>query len=97
VLRIALALLADLLRLLRLMVLSRAQLAAEYGGTEICFVSSDHTWGEERIAAEIFAPVVDEALQSMSLQVLKTPVRARKRMHIVNASSGRSDANVSIG
>ena len=28
----------------------------------------------------IFAPAMDQALHSMSLQVLKTPVRARKRM-----------------
>jgi putative transposase len=33
----------------------------------------------------IFAPAVDKALRSMSLQVLKTPVRAPQAKRIVNA------------
>jgi hypothetical protein len=45
----------------------------------------------------IFAPAVDEALRSMSLQVLKTPGAHRKRTHTVNVSLGLPDASVWIG
>lgn len=39
----------------------------------------------------IFAPAVDEALRSMSLQVLKHRYEHRRRTRIANASSGRPE------
>ena len=45
----------------------------------------------------IFAPAVDEALASMSLRVLKTPVAHHKRTRTANDSLGAPGVSVSIG